>query len=82
MSNKTTRRGASILIAFVLLGLTVVPSSAQKANKLEIEHWRDVLRRVKRELTQNYYDPTFNGIDIEARFHKKAGGSLQTTTSW
>jgi hypothetical protein len=27
-----------------------------------------VLRNVKRELTQNYYDPTFHGMDIEARF--------------
>ena len=80
MSNKTTRRGASILIAFVLFGLTVVSSSAQKANKLEIEHWRDVLRSVKRELTRNYYDPTFNGIDIEARF-KLADAQMKNAES-
>lgn len=43
-------------------------SLAQKANTLEIEHWRDVLRAVKRELKENYYDPNFHGIDIEARF--------------
>ncbi|HKV34270.1 MAG TPA: S41 family peptidase, partial [Pyrinomonadaceae bacterium] len=57
-----------LLLALVLLGITVPTSSAQKANTLEVEHWRDVLRNVKRELKENYYDPTFNGIDIEARF--------------
>ena len=68
MSNKTSRAVLMFLLALVLPGLTAVTSSAQKANKLEIEHWRDVLRNVKRELKQNYYDPTFHGIDIDARF--------------
>jgi carboxyl-terminal processing protease len=68
MSNKTRRTGVMLLLAFVLLGVTAVTSSAQKANKLEIAHWRDVLHFVKRELKQNYYDPTFHGIDIDARF--------------
>ena len=80
MSNETTRRAGSILLGFVLLGLAAMPSSAQKANKLEIEHWRDVLRSVKRELTQNYYDPTFNGIDIEARF-KLADAQMKNAES-
>jgi len=68
--NKRTRRHTifDLLLTFVLLGTTVVTSSAQKTNKLEIEHWRDVLRNVERELKQDYYDPTFNGIDIDARF--------------
>jgi carboxyl-terminal processing protease len=57
-----------LLLALVLLIFTVPTSLAQKANTLEIEHWREVLRSVKRELKENYYDPTFNGIDIEARF--------------
>lgn len=70
MSNKTRYHAALILLlTLVLLSTTVVTSSAQKAGKLEIEHWRDVLRSVKRELKQTYYDPTFHGIDIEARFN-------------
>ena len=56
------------VLTFVLLSTTAATSSAQKPNKLEIEIWREVLRRVERELKQNYYDPTFNGIDIAARF--------------
>lgn len=67
MSNKT-RTALILLLTMALLSVTVATSSAQKANKLEIAHWRDVLRNVKRELKQNYYDPTFHGIDIDARF--------------
>jgi carboxyl-terminal processing protease len=68
MSAKHRRHAALILVTLILLVTTVVTSSAQKANKLEVEHWREVLRSVERELKQNYYDPTFHGIDIEARF--------------
>ena len=69
MSHKPTVHYVTLLLlTCVLLSLTVITSSAQKANKLEIAHWRDVLRAVKRELKQNYYDPTFHGIDIDARF--------------
>lgn len=63
------RNPALILLpALVLFSITVPTSSAQKANTLEIEHWREVLRTVKRELKENYYDPNFRGVDIEARF--------------
>jgi C-terminal processing protease CtpA/Prc len=70
MSKKHRRHALLIfLLTFALPGFTIITSSsAQKANKLEIEHWREVLRSVERELRQNYYDPTFHGIDIEARF--------------
>ncbi|HXQ69600.1 MAG TPA: S41 family peptidase [Pyrinomonadaceae bacterium] len=57
-----------LLLTLLLFSITADTASAQKANTLEIEHWREVLRSVKRELKQNYYDPTFRGIDIEARF--------------
>jgi C-terminal processing protease CtpA/Prc len=70
MTNKTNYHAAlTLLLTLVLLSLTAVTSSAQKANKLEIEHWREVLRSVERELKETYYDPTFNGIDIAARFN-------------
>jgi carboxyl-terminal processing protease len=74
------RARARALLTFVLLSTTVVTSSAQKANKLEIEHWREVLRTVERELKENYYDPTFNGIDIDARF-KLADAKMKNAAS-
>ena len=43
-------------------------ASAQKISKMEIEQGRDMLRNVKSEFSKNYYDPTFHGMDIDARF--------------
>lgn len=69
MNSKPRYHAALVLLStFVLLTTTAVTSSAQKAGKLAVEHWREILRSVKRELKQNYYDPTFKGIDIDARF--------------
>lgn len=81
MSNKTRRHTALILLlTLVLLSITVVTSSGQKTSKLEIEQWREVLRNVKRELKENYYDPRFHGMDIEARF-KLADEKMQNAES-
>lgn len=69
-----------VLIAFLLVSLPLPESSAQKASKLEIEQWRDVLRNVKSELKENYYDLDFHGMDVEARF-KKADEALKGAQS-
>jgi carboxyl-terminal processing protease len=60
----------AVTIAVVLLAFPFSESSAQKASKLEIEEWREVLRSVKSELKENYYDPKFHGMDVEARFQE------------
>ena len=78
---RSTRCALSlVLIAFLLLSLPLSESAAQKASKLEIEQWRDVLRNVKSELKENYYDPNFHGMDLEARF-KKADEALKGAQS-
>lgn len=69
-----------VLIAFLLVSLPLPESSAQKASKLEIEQWRDVLRNVKSELKENYYDLDFHGMDVEGRF-KKADEALKGAQS-
>lgn len=51
-----------------LISIATVNTSAQKARKFDIEQWRDVLRVVQRELKDSYYDPTFHGMNIDARF--------------
>ena len=77
---RSTRCALSlVLIAFLLLSLPLSESAAQKASKLEIEQWRDVLRNVKSELKENY-DPNFHGMDLEARF-KKADEALKGAQS-
>ena len=55
-------------MAVALLSIAALNTSAQKARKFDIEQWRDVLRIVKSELKASYYDPTFHGMDIDARF--------------
>jgi carboxyl-terminal processing protease len=42
----------------------------QKISGLEIEQGRDMLKQVKSELQKHYYDPTFGGFDVEARFKR------------
>ena len=69
---KTLKQNAALILLLTLVLLAVPTSSAQKANTLEIEYWRDVLRHVERELKQNYYDPTFNGVDIDSSFKAAA----------
>jgi C-terminal processing protease CtpA/Prc len=56
----------TVLIAFVLLSFPLPNASAPR----EFDLWRDVLRRVKSELKQDYYDPNFHGMDVEARFRE------------
>ena len=57
-----------LLMVLTLLSIAAVNTSAQKARKFDIEQWRDVLRIVKGELKSSYYDPTFHGMNIDARF--------------
>lgn len=72
-----------IAVALTLTSLFVVSinsSATQKPSKLDIEQWRDVLRNVKKQLEESYYDPSFHGMDIDARF-KLADEKLKTAES-
>ena len=66
---RTLRISLLLLITFALV-LCLPPgnSSAQKAGRLEIGQWRDVLKNLKAALKDNYYDPSLRGIDIDAHF--------------
>ncbi|HEX3252963.1 MAG TPA: S41 family peptidase [Pyrinomonadaceae bacterium] len=70
-----------LLISFILvLCLPLGNSSAQKAGRLEIGQWRDVLKNLKAALKDNYYDPNLRGIDIDARF-EVAHNQMKSATS-
>jgi carboxyl-terminal processing protease len=68
-----------ISFAFVLC-LSPINSSAQKAGRLEIGQWRDVLKNLKAALKDNYYDPNLRGIDLDARF-EVAHNQMKSATS-
>jgi carboxyl-terminal processing protease len=54
----------------------------QKMDRIERERLKSILNIVKNEVKDHYYDPSFHGIDLDARF-KKADSRLNevTTTS-
>lgn len=52
----------------LLLALIVVSVSAQSLSDLDRDRGRTMLNAVKNDLKRNYYDTTFRGMDIDARF--------------
>ena len=66
---KVYRRGflkaAAICAVFLFLVTTL---RAQSLDRIERGRAKDMLNAVKKEIKSNYYDPTFHGIDLDARF--------------
>ena len=69
-----------LLLLLIALAVETPDIAAQKPGRIEIGEWRDVLRMVKTELKDNYYDPTFHGVDIDARF-KEAEAKMASAAS-
>jgi carboxyl-terminal processing protease len=72
---------ASLLLLIASAIVSVVPRTT-RAQSLELdrERSRTMLNIVKGEIKKNYYDPTFHGVDLEARF-KAADEKLKTATT-
>jgi len=68
---------AALLITMAALFAAV---SGQGFDKLERDRMKDMLKMVKNQVKDNYYDPNYHGIDIDARF-KKADERLNQVTS-
>lgn len=56
------------LAALIAPALLSVAASGQNITRLEREGAKDMLKAVKAEIKSKYYDPTFRGIDLDARF--------------
>jgi carboxyl-terminal processing protease len=50
------------------LALSLMTTQAQRDMKLQRKYGLVMLKAVKDDLEENYYDPNFRGVDIEARF--------------
>ena len=70
---------AAIFLA-LFSGVFLQSYGQQPPNSLERERSRMMLQTVKDDLKKNYYDPTYHGMDIEARF-KAADENLKQATS-
>ncbi len=71
-------RRIALMVAMLLLAVTV--TSAQTLDRIDRGRAKDMLNAIKAELKKNYFDPTFRGIDLDARF-KLAGEKLDAATS-
>jgi C-terminal processing protease CtpA/Prc len=56
------------------------PVGAQTLDGFERERGRTQLNTIKNEIKKNYYDPTFHGMDVDARF-KAADDKIKQATS-
>lgn len=80
----SSRLRASLFGALALT-LTLSPCPAQdrpqqKLGSFEIARGREMLKIVKSDLEKNYYDPTFRGLDLEARY-KQADEMIKSAQS-
>lgn len=62
-------RASAVLALFCLAAFQTV-SVAQSFDRVERGRMKDMLSTVKDAVKKNYYDPTFRGIDLDARFKK------------
>ena len=61
--------GISIAISVTLSGIVATRSaSAQALTSVDRDRGHVMLKTLKNEIKKNYYDPSFRGIDLEARF--------------
>jgi len=58
---------ASILLLLVQ-GALLFSYGQQRANSVDIDRGRTMLKTIKDDLKANYYDPTYHGMDLEVRF--------------
>jgi len=69
-----------IALIFALCLFGTIASFSQSLGRIERGRAQDMLNAVKSEIKDKYYDPTFHGIDLDARF-KAAGEKLEKATS-
>jgi C-terminal processing protease CtpA/Prc len=56
------------------------PVQSQAVTNYERDSGREMLRMIKADIQKNYYDSTFHGVDLEARF-KEADEKIKKATS-
>lgn len=69
-----------VAVIFVITLFAANISNSQTLDRLERGRAKDMLKAVKNEIKEQYYDPTFRGIDLDARF-KLAGEKLDKAAS-
>jgi C-terminal processing protease CtpA/Prc len=73
---------AVLIAAAVCISLSgqSIRAQALKASGFDKDRGHDMLSQIKADLKKNYYDPSFHGMDIEARF-RAADEKINNATS-
>ena len=75
------RHSILYLLTLILCAGAMVPGFAQTApTGYERDRGRAMLNIIKNDLKKYYYDPTFHGMDLDARF-KEAEEKMKTAAS-
>ncbi len=74
------RRLPKIAVIFVIILFGTNASFAQTLDRINRGRAKDMLNTVKKEIKEKYYDPTFRGLDLDARF-KVAEEKLDKATT-
>jgi C-terminal processing protease CtpA/Prc len=70
-SRKPSRAGSIVLLASAAIALAVaVRGGAQELRDSDRTRGRTMLKVIKKELQNRYYDPAFGGMDLDERFQK------------
>jgi C-terminal processing protease CtpA/Prc len=72
-------RVGTVILGLVLCG-SAWSSAAQTLDSVQKAHAKEMLDSIKRKIQSTYYDPTFHGIDLNAKF-KEAEKKIDTGTS-
>jgi len=64
--NGNLLKAAVVIFALILFGIST--TFAQSLSRIERGQAKDMLNAVRNEIKNKYYDPTFRGLDLEARF--------------
>lgn len=64
-----------------LFGSLVISNGQQKMDSIERDRLNSMLKGLKDEIKKNYYDPTYHGIDLDARFKQAEERMKQVQTT-
>jgi carboxyl-terminal processing protease len=73
-------RTLATLLAALLVAAAAARSTPAQSLSYDRERGREMLDLIKSDIKKNYYDPTFHGLDMEARF-RAADDKIKEATS-
>lgn len=74
-------RGIFAFTFLMILGLFVSIVPAQKLDSIERDRFKSMLTNIKTTIRKEYYDPTYHGIDLDARFKAASDRIDQISTT-